>query len=61
MPGLCLTVPQAARLWNLDRDTSEAALTRLLVDGYLARTGDGRFVAAGRNLRSSASRASLTN
>ena len=48
MPGLCLTVPQAARLWNLDRETSEAALTVLVADGYLDlpdRSGDvGRDV-----------------
>ena len=61
MPGLCLTVPQAARLWNLDRDTSEAALDKLVADGYLARTDDGRFVAAAWATRSTASKASLTN
>ena len=61
MPGLCLTVPQAARLWNLDRETSEAALTVLVADGYLARTDDGRFVAAGWGTRSSALRASVIN
>jgi len=47
MPGLCLTVPQASRLWNLDRGTSEAALNVLVADGYLARTDDGRFMSAG--------------
>jgi hypothetical protein len=61
MPGLCLTVPQAARLWNLDRDTSEAALNVLVADGYLARTDDGRFMAAAWATRSAAPRISLTN
>ena len=61
MPGLCLTVPQAARLWNLDRETSEAALTVLVADGYLARTDDGRFVAAAMATRSPAPKVSLNN
>ena len=61
MPGMCLTVPQAARLWNLDRESSEAALNALVADGYLARTDDGRFVAAAWATRSAAPRASLTN
>src|SRR6478735_5871586 len=61
MPGLCLTVPQAARLWNLDRETSEAALKVLVADGYLARTEDGRFVAAALATRSAAPRVPLTN
>jgi len=61
MPGLCLTVPQASRLWNLDRDTSEAALNVLVADGYLARTDDGRFMSAGWAPRPSAPRIPLTN
>lgn len=48
MPGLCLTVRQAARLWNLDPLTSEAALQMLVAEGYLAQTEDGRFVVATR-------------
>ena len=46
MPGMCLTVPQAARLWNMDRHASEAALDRLVEAGFLTRTDDGRFMAA---------------
>jgi hypothetical protein len=46
MPGLCLTVRQAARLWNLDTQTSEAALNVLVADGYLAKISEGRFVSA---------------
>jgi hypothetical protein len=60
MPGLCLTVPQAARLWNLDSQTSETALQRLVADGYLAKTGDGRYVVATElNVRHSGRRISL--
>jgi len=61
MPGLCLTGAQAARLWNLDRATSEAALDALVADGYLSRTGDGRFVAAAWSTRSSTSRSPINN
>ena len=44
MPGLRLTLPQAARLCGLPRDVCEHALTRLVDDGFLRRTGDGAFV-----------------
>ena len=43
MPGLKLTFVQAQRLWGLDRETSEAILTKLAEDGFLARTPDGAF------------------
>ncbi len=46
MPGLCLTVPQARRLWALKAPVCNAVLTRLLHDGFLRRTGDGSFVRA---------------
>ncbi|HUR35101.1 MAG TPA: hypothetical protein VM032_14960 [Vicinamibacterales bacterium] len=46
MPGLCLSVSQAARLWNLDAQTSAAALHVLADHGFLSQTGDGRFVGA---------------
>jgi len=61
MPGLCLTVPQAARLWNLDQVTSEAALIVLVAEGYLARTEDGRFVVAAWATRSAAPKIPLTH
>lgn len=35
MPGLCLTPPQAQRLWALDIDTCRAALTRMAEAGFL--------------------------
>ncbi len=44
MPGLCLTLEQATRLWNLDPQTSQMALHMLQQEGFLARTGDGRFI-----------------
>jgi len=46
MPGLCPTLPQASRLWNLDPDASQTALEVLVRSGVLKRTDDGRFVAA---------------
>jgi hypothetical protein len=61
MPGLCLTVPQASRLWNLDRQLSELALYLLVESGFLTRTGDGRFVATERTTLSVSSRAALTD
>ncbi len=46
MPGLCLTVPQARRLWALQDSACEAVLARLLHDGFLRFTADGSFVRA---------------
>jgi len=44
MPGLCLTQPQACRLWGLDRDTCGTLLSRLVEAKFLTRTRDGAFV-----------------
>jgi hypothetical protein len=44
MPGLCLTAPQAQRLWGLDRDVCEALLGALVDAKFLSRTRDGSFV-----------------
>jgi hypothetical protein len=44
MPGLRLTVAQAARLWQLDRLECEAVLDFLVRQRLLARTADGAFV-----------------
>ena len=41
MPGLCLTEPQARRLWGLDPRHCAAVLSALIEDGFLRRTGDG--------------------
>jgi hypothetical protein len=35
MPCLRLTLPQAARFWNVDRETCFAALDQLVADGFL--------------------------
>jgi hypothetical protein len=43
MPGLRLTVPQAARLWALDLAICENALERLAESRYLRRTADGAY------------------
>lgn len=46
MPGLCLTLAQARRLWHLDASTCEAALQTLVGEQFLTRTKEGAFVAA---------------
>jgi hypothetical protein len=46
MPGLCLTVPQAARLFGLDPATLTTALGPLVESRFLARTRDGAYVKA---------------
>ena len=46
MPGLCVTLPQAARLWAVDRNTCQAAFDRLIARGALRITTKGRFVRA---------------
>lgn len=44
MPGLRLGPAQAARLWALDRETSERALRALADAGFLWQTADGLFL-----------------
>jgi hypothetical protein len=46
MPGLSVTLPQAQRLWAVDRVTCEEAFNRLISGGVLRRTTKGRFVRA---------------
>jgi DNA-binding IclR family transcriptional regulator len=46
MPGLKLTVRQAARLWGLERGTSERLLTLLAETGFLGRSADGSYTLA---------------
>jgi FMN phosphatase YigB (HAD superfamily) len=43
MPGLCLTVAQAARLWHVTTGTAESALRALVETGYLRRRFDGVY------------------
>ena len=46
MPGLRLTPAQAARLWALDRPTSDRVLDGLTSTGFLARNRNGAYVIA---------------
>jgi hypothetical protein len=41
MPGLRLTMPQAARLWGLDLPSCEAVVDALVRCEFLQRTGSG--------------------
>ncbi len=50
MPGLNLTIPQACRLWNLDRDACTQMLDTLVATGFLRRSGD-RYLRADGDLR----------
>ena len=43
MPGLHLTVRQAARLWNLDPVTCDVALRMLVEEHFLGRGRQGAF------------------
>jgi hypothetical protein len=45
MPGLCLTVPQACRLWQIDRAICERVLNALAAERFLTRTAAGAFIA----------------
>jgi hypothetical protein len=40
MPGLCLTLPQAARLWNTDQRECSSAFESLVQEGFLCRSRD---------------------
>ena len=55
MPGLCLTIEQAQRLWSLEPRTCEALLNPLIDSRFLRRTDRGLFVlrrpAAGDRMR----------
>lgn len=58
MPGLRLTFAQACRLWQLDAQTCEAILARLVGERVLHRSTDGRYLAfpAPRSVRPVAQR-----
>jgi hypothetical protein len=43
MPGTSLTLPQASRLFGVPVDVCDRILARLVSDGRLRRTQDGRF------------------
>ena len=44
MPGLCLTMDQARRLWSLEPRICEALLNALIDSRFLRRTDRGLFV-----------------
>jgi hypothetical protein len=46
MPGLSITLPQAQRLWGVDRPTCETAISQLVACGVLRRTSKGRIIRA---------------
>ena len=46
MPGLNLTLAQAARLWALDKPTSERLLGELVRSGFLFRGRNGAYLRA---------------
>lgn len=43
MPGLQLNVPQACRLWGLDRSTCGDLMEQLVQSNFLRRTRAGGF------------------
>jgi len=46
MPGLRLTPAQAARLWGMERHTSERILDGLALAGFLSKTREGAYLRA---------------
>ena len=46
MPGLSLTLAQAARLWALDAALCTAVIAALVETRFLVRTRDARFARA---------------
>ena len=46
MPGLRLTPAQAARLWALDRHTSQTLLDGLTMTGFLLKNREGAYLRA---------------
>ena len=46
MPGLHLTVPQAARLWGLEAVVCDALLSSLVASRFLRQTAGGTFALA---------------
>ena len=44
MPGMCVTQPQAQRLWGLDATTCSFVLMTLVERGVLRRTPRGTYI-----------------
>jgi len=45
MPGLCLTLPQACRLWRIEAAACAGILDMLVAEHFLRRTPTGSFIA----------------
>ena len=43
VPGLCLTLPQGARLFGLTRETCARVFDNLIASGFLLQRSDGRY------------------
>jgi hypothetical protein len=43
MPGMRLTIDQAMRLWDLDRQACEGVLSSLVASHYLEKDAYGRY------------------
>jgi hypothetical protein len=48
MPGMKLTMPQASRLFGIERETCRAVVERLVTACYLRWTDSGAFTRAAR-------------
>ena len=48
MPGLCLTLPQACRLWHMDPKTCTRILEGLVAERFLRRTATAAFIGKSR-------------
>ena len=48
MPGMTLTMPQAARLFGIERETCKAVVDRLVRTRYLKWTPSGSLTRVGR-------------
>ncbi len=49
LPGLKLTREQACRLWAVNVETCDAAIDALVQEGFLHKTGTGKFIALPRH------------
>ncbi len=47
MPGLCVTLPQACRLWHIDKDTCDTLLSQLVQEHFPKLTTKGLFIRCG--------------
>ncbi len=46
MPGLRLSIPQAMRLWGLDRDQAQSVIDRLVNEAFLKVSPRGEVLRA---------------